>query len=91
MKFSFRVGHNSGIVSHAAYSILWYYLKEILRRSSVIKRLSLYIKQQIPDQVLWKIKESTNDEAEMKTTVESLEPLDNYVANKNKISITVIF
>lgn len=67
------------------------YLKEILRRRSVIKRLSLYIKQQIPDQVLWKIKESTNDEVEMKTTVESLEPLDNYVANKNKISITVIF
>lgn len=67
------------------------YLKEILRRRSVIKRLSLYIKQHIPDQVLWKIKESTNDEAEMKTTVESLEPLDNYVANKNKISITVIF
>lgn len=67
------------------------YLKEILRRRSVIKRLSLYIKQQIPDQVLWKIKESTNDEAEIKSTVESLEPLDNYVANKNKISITVIF
>lgn len=47
----------------------------------MIKRLSLYIKQQIPDQVLWKIKESTNDEAEIKSTVESLEPLDNYVAN----------